>query len=145
MQVNSYTIRKEITEIWPNLEYIWLWDNVFWKPKFEEIRNALENSKIPQMNFINLFWDCDNFALQFLAEYRLNKYLEWERGELPEEEKFPTAIGFIFGNLFRGRPILHAANIALCQEGIYIIDSTPAENRIWKADKKNDNLLFVFM
>jgi hypothetical protein len=145
MLYTSNDIRADINKIWSGLDYIWLWDNRFLKPPVEEMKTALETSTIPQMNFIDLFWDCDNFALQFLAEYRMNRYLAWKQGQIKKDEMFPKSVGFAFGNMFRGRPILHAANIAVCQEGVYIIDSTPSENRIWKADKKNDNLLFVFM
>ena len=145
MRVTSTKIRNLINGIWRDLEYIWLWDNTYWMPRAELLPSLLENSNVPKMEFIDLFNDCDNFALQFLAESRRKRYFQWSRGNLPDEERFPISIGFGFGDEFRGQQKLHAVNVCVCPEGIHIIDTTPGENRVWKADKANDNLLFVFM
>lgn len=145
MKVRSSEIRQKLNDIWPDLEYIWLWDNTFWMPKSSVLQPLLDQSKIPKMEFVNSFNDCDNFALQFLAESRRKRYMQWKQGNLPEDSKFPISIGFAFGNMFRGQSKLHAVNVCVCPDGVYIIDTIPSENRLWKADKANDNILFVFM
>jgi len=146
MKITSKEIRDKFQETWPNLEYVWLWDTVYWTPNIDAVEDAMRVSKVPTMDFINEFNDCDNFALQFLAECRRKRYFQWKEGKLPEDQKFSMAIGYIFGDMFRGIGKVHAANIVLDSEGdIYILDLTPGENRMWRAKPENDNVLFVFM
>jgi hypothetical protein len=146
MKIKSDEIRDQFQKVWPELEYIWLWDTTYWTPKIDVVRDALKSSNVPTMDFIDEFNDCDNFALQFLAECRRKRYFQWKDGNLPEEEKYSMTIGFIFGDMFRGIRKSHAANIVLDKEShLYILDATPGENRIWMATPENDNVLFVFM
>jgi len=146
MKITSKEIREKLQSVWPDLEEVWLWDTTYWTPNPEAVEDARRASKVPTMDFINEFNDCDNFALQFLAECRRKRYFQWKEGNLPEDQKFTMTIGYIFGDQFRGVGKVHAANIALCNDGdFYILDLTPQENRMWKVDPKNDNPLFVFM
>ena len=146
MKITSQEIRELLTKTWPNLEYIWLWDNTYWRVAPDTVTAALTASNVPSMDFDDRINDCDDYGLQFLAECRRKRYFQWKQGNLPEDQKFPVAIGFVFGDMFRGIGKLHVANIALCSDdNIYMVDATPMENRIWKADPQNDNVLFVFM
>ena len=139
-------IRYELNNIWPNLKFIWLLDKVFWKLPLGQLEKLLAKSRIPEMEFIPLFNDCDDFALQFMVEVRRKRYFARMKGILPEEQRdYPVSIGFASGSQFRGISKYHAANICICQEGIYMLDATPYENRIWKADPKNDSIFFVFI
>jgi hypothetical protein len=55
-------------------------------------------------------------------------------------------IAYVYGDMFRGVGKLHAANAVLCNDNeIYMVDVTPMEKRMWKADPKNDNIQFLFM
>lgn len=146
MKVTSQEIRDAITKLWPNLEYIWLWDNVFWKVSPDAARAALKASNVPSMDFVDRFNDCDDFSLQFHAECRRKRYFQWKNGNLPDDQKFPIAEGEAFGDMFRGISKIHKANLILCNDDkIYIIDATPMEKRMWEADPVNDNILFVSM
>jgi hypothetical protein len=146
MKITSKEIRDKLQETWPQLEYIWLWDTTYWTPNIDAVEDALKVSNVPTMDFIDEFNDCDNFALQFLAECRRKRYFQWKEGNLPEEQRYSMTIGFVFMDQVRGMEMLHAANLVLDKEGdIYILDSTPQEKRMWIADPKNDNVLFVFM
>ena len=146
MKITSQEIRTKLQTVWPDLEYIWLWDTTYWTPTVQALQTALDNSNCPKMQFIDEFNDCDNYALQFLAEARRKRYLQWIKGDLVVEQRWSVSLGFVFGNQFRGVGKLHAANLCLCEDGeFYVVDSTPQENRLWKADKENDNILFVFM
>lgn len=146
MKITSQEIRDKMQAMWPGLEYIWLWDTTYWAPNIEAVESALEASKVPTMDFIDEFNDCDNFALQFLAECRRKRYFQWKEGNLPIEQRHSMAIGYVFGDMFRGISKVHAANVVLDKEGdIYILDATPAENRMWRAKAENDNVMFVFM
>jgi hypothetical protein len=146
MKITSQEIRDKLQAMWPGLEYIWLWDTTYWTPNIEAVELALEQSKVPTMDFIDEFNDCDNFALQFLAECRRKRYFQWKDGNLPLEQRYSVTVGYVFGDQFRGMGKLHAANLVVDKEGdVYILDATPGEKRMWKADPENDNVLFVFM
>ena len=89
--------------------------------------------------------DCDDYALQFVAEVRRKRYFQWTQGNLPEESRYQLTVGRVFGDMFRGIGKIHMANIFLCDEGVYMLDATPGENRIWQASQDQDNLIFVDM
>jgi hypothetical protein len=145
MQITAQGIRDKLNAMWPDLEYIWLWDATYWQVDSDTARTALASSNVSKMEFHDNFNDCDDFALQFLAECRRKRYNQYMAGNLPEEEKFSIAVGFAFGDMTRGISRLHCVNIFLCKDGIWLVDATPGEKRIWEAKPENDNLLFVFM
>jgi hypothetical protein len=145
MKITADEIRAKVTSIWPDLEYIWLWDKAFWMPPLGAVEGALKTSNVPTMQFIESFCDCDDFALQFVAEVRRKRYMQWASGKLPQDHQFPISIGRAFGDMFRGISKVHMANICLCQEGVYMLDATPGERRIWEAKPENDNLIYVDM
>ena len=35
--------------------------------------------------------------------------------------------------------------LAVCEDGLFFVDATPQENRMWRADPRTDNVLFFFM
>ena len=146
MKITSGEIRSRFNQVWPELEYIWLWDTTYWTPNKDAVEDAMKVSRVSTMDFIDEFNDCDNFALQFLAECRRKRYLQWKNEDLPLEQRYSMTIGYVFGDMFRGVGKLHVANIVLCNDNeIYVVDTTPMEKRMWKADPKNDNILFLFM
>ena len=145
MKVSSRVIRQTLNDVWPTMHYVWLWDNTYWMSTEVVLDRLLKASKVPEMQFMALFNDCDNYALQFLAETRRKRYISYTRGTLPEEQKYPISVGFAFGNMFRGISKPHAANVGVCEDGVYIVDAMQGENRMWKATPENDNMLFIFM
>lgn len=146
MKITSKEIRDKLNTIWPDLEYIWLWDTTYWAPNPDAIDMARQKSNLHTMEFVDEFNDCDNFARQFSAECRRKRYFQWKAGNLPDEQRHQLAIGDIFGDQFRGIGKIHMANVAICNDDeVYIIDLTPSENRMWKVDPKNDNALFISM
>ena len=145
MIITPDQVREKVSDLWPDLEYVWLWDKEFWKSPLATIEEALKNSNVPNTQFVDGFWDCDDYALQFMAEVRRKRYFQWVNGKLPEDSRYPIAIGFAFGNMFRGISKVHAVNLCLCQEGVYLLDATPGERRIWEASSKQDNLIYLSM
>lgn len=146
MKITSQEIRDKLNKMWPNLEYIFLWDQTYWMVSPDAARAALKASSVPTMDFITEFNDCDDFSLQFHAECRRKRYFQYKAGNLPEQQRFPIAEGEAFGDMWRGISKVHKANVILCSDNkIYMIDATPMENRIWEADPANDNILFVSM
>jgi hypothetical protein len=145
MQITAQEIRNKLNAVWPNLEYIWIWDATYWMVESSTVQAALDASNVPKMEFHDNFNDCDDFTLQFLAEGRRKRYNQYMAGNLPENERFSIAMGFAFGDMTRGIDRLHCVNLFVCRDGIWLVDSTPNEKRIWEAKPENDNLLFVFM
>lgn len=146
MKISSNKIREKLINIWPDLEYnCILMDNTFWMPSVSVIDPLLKSSNVPKMEVVPLFNDCDNFALQFQAEVRRKRYLAWTAGNIAEDQVYPISIGIVLGDMFRGISKSHAANLMICQEGIYIIDTMPDENRYWEVTKENDNIRFILM
>lgn len=149
MIVKSKFLREEIIKVWPNLkpQNIIPWDPVYWLISEETIGSLIEKSNVPEMDFIPNINDCDNFALQFQAEVRRKRYLAYktaqEGGEVPEELRYPVAIAISHGTMWRGMSKNHVANLFVCQEGVYLADTTPMEKRYWKATAENDNILTV--
>ena len=143
MKVSADVIKKELQAIWPNLEYIWLWDTIYWKGTVAQVERLMENSKVKTMEFIPEFNDCDDYALQFQAEVRRIRYFAWKEGRLPEEQRLPFAILFAAGTMFRGISKNHVTDLVLLQEGVHIVDMTPGEQRMWLATREQDDLYFV--
>ena len=145
MELTSRQVRNKFKKMWPDLEYIWLFDRKTWLClSLDEVKKALAASKIPSMQWIDEFNDCDDFALQFLAETRRKQYFAYKAGTIARDSRIPIAMFLGFGNKFRGINILHMLNIAICDDGeIYIVDATPSANRIWKADAYNNNVLYI--
>ena len=145
MIVDTKYIRKELLKVWPKrmVADIIFWDQKYWLIPEAQIDQVLKKSSVPDMQFIREFNDCDNFALQLQAETRRKRYLSWKNGNLPEEERYPVAMAIAWGDMWRGQSKNHVGNIFVCQEGIYIADSTPMEKRYWKATTEKDNMLKI--
>ena len=144
-KVNSNYIREQLTLVWPDLDMVILLDSNFVVPKVSDIEKMFKASKIREMQFIPEFNDCDNFALYFLAEVRKNCYDMLMSREISPEDMFPWTISLAVCNVTRDIDIIHAVNLALCEEGIYMFDITPESDRFWKASAKSDNPFILFM
>jgi len=145
MKLSSRDVRKKFRDLWPDLEYIWLFDRKDWLClPLGEVEKMLAASRVPKMEWIDEFNDCDDFALQFLAESRRKQYFAYMKGSIARDSRIPMALFLAFGNQFRGIDTLHMANMAICDDGnIYMVDATPDANRIWRADAYNDNVLYI--
>jgi len=142
IRVPSAYVREEIAKLWPDLDMAVLLDRVFIIPDLQEPVDYFKESKIRDMQFIDEFNDCDDFAEFFKVEVKLKRYAKFEKGELTGEELAPWVLGRAAGNLFRGASMDHVVNLCLTKEGFYIFDLTPDSDRYWKAESGNDNILF---
>lgn len=149
MIVDTKYLREEIIKIWPNLkpQDIIPWDPIYYLISEKTVGDLIKKSDVSEMDFIPDFNDCDNFALQFQAEVRRKRYFAYkkaqEMGEIPEELRYPVAMAIAWGTMWRGINKNHVANLFVCDEGIYLSDLTPMENRHWKANPNNDRILRV--
>ena len=138
-KVTAKEIKRHLQDKWKPLKYIWAWDPHFELVPVSVLEEDVETSKVPEMEFIDYFNDCDDFARYFLAEVRMKKYER--RHEL--EELVPDAIGTVFllgDGLFMPD---HKANIAIAEGWVsYILDMTDRSMRL--ADN-SDDVRFVDM
>ena len=143
MRVLSKEIRQEFKAVWPGLEYVWIFDQDWWKPSLEQIERLMERSRTKEMKFIPSFNDCDNFALQFMAEVHRIRYFAHMEDAFPDEQLAQASIFTCAGTIFRGIAKNHVCNVACLREGIYMIDTSPGEQRAWKAADGQDDIYFV--
>jgi hypothetical protein len=133
---------KDFMALWPDMEEPWIYDKgLFYCPSENVIRRALEASSVPTMEIIDEFNDCDDIALQFIAEFRRKQYFAWKAGNLPKEFRYPSATGIVFGDKFRGVEGPHQVCAVDGEEDVFIVDAYPNIKRVWKADPANDNVI----
>ena len=145
MIISNKEVRKKFKALWFGLEYIWLFDKSGWScPTLDQVKEALATSKVPGMDWVDEFNDCDDFALHFLSEFKRKRYFSYKVGNIPKEDLFPSAIFNVFGDRFRGKDSIHMLNAVICSDGyIYMVDATPYSKAVWKATSFGDNVLFV--
>lgn len=139
MKITARQVKRLLQDRWKQLKYVWTWDPCFQLAKVEDLRDYITTSKVPDMEFIDYFNDCDDFANYFLSEIRMKRYIK--RDEL--EELIPEAIGRVF--LLGDNIVMpdHKANIAIAEEfEVYILDATDRSMRL--ADD-SDDIRFVDM
>ena len=150
--MNAIQARNRLKEIWSQLRHIWPWDRQYVEltPEMlqamsDKIRHAkivfADDEEIVFGDLYNLgdFWDCDDFACG--AEF-LMKLLHKIHSEKEGSERLPIAYGQARGSQFRGRPGLHALNIALTTDGVWFNDHDDG-GRTWKADSENDSIFYA--
>ena len=143
MIVDPKYIREQLIKTWPRTDCrrVTLWRQGYWLISEEEIGWLIGKSDIKNMEFVPGFNDVDNFSLQFQAEVRHKRYLDWEKGHLTEEQQHPIAMAIVRGNLWQGINKGYVANLFVCLEGVFLADIM--EGTYWKADTNNDRMLDI--
>ena len=139
----SKTIRKNIAEIWPDLQFIVLSDPQWKVPQITDVAKFLINAKTPERQFVPNLFACEEYAVSLLAEVRQHHVQQALVEGWPEKEQRNWPLGIVFGSMFQGQPREHWLNVCVCHEGVYIIEPQTAE--YWLATPANDNILFLFM
>ena len=135
-KISSDNIRGEIRKIWPFVSFIWLADEIYLSPSFDEVNDFLAQSTLDKQEFIEHSKDCDDFALQLHAEAK-NYFLE------KDDLKYPLAFGECFATKWFGKVLKHNGNISICEDGIYLIE--PQADLIRHGNATDDNILIVKM
>ena len=97
MKKTNQEIRRLLKTIWPKLRHLWLVDPEYWIPTIEELKGALAQSKVDQMQYRNVIADCDDFSLQLHADIKRMRITKVEFQEIPPEEWYPWAFGEVMG------------------------------------------------
>lgn len=124
MVITVDDIRNRLHTIWPNLDQIWCFDPEYDCPQIGDVRELIQLYTIDMPAHRKDL--CNYTALQFHA-YAAHAN-NW-------------AIGEAFGNKINGWSILHNLNIAVCQDGVYLIDVRAISIRL--AESYKDNILFA--
>lgn len=146
MKITRDEVEAEFRSLWPDIEYIWLWDKGYWKGTKDQVERLMEKSRLKDVQFVPEFFDCDDFAAQFKEEVRRTRYYAWKDGLFGDDPPVPYAVFFAGGDMFRGVGEVHAVNLLLLRDpepGVWIVDMTPQERIIWKANPQTDNVYFI--
>lgn len=115
---------KEIIQrlqlLWPDLKYIWCFDQEYICPSLSEVSEFLDK------NWIHSNGDCDDWALQLHA--KVKRYANWSFGE-------------VFADKVNSWSVLHNLNIGVFQEGIFLIDAKA--HTIRQAHETNDHIIYA--
>ena len=140
-KLSDKKLRKLISDQCPEVRFIWLTDRECILPPIADVGEKVHSSQVARMKFIGDLQDCDDFALQFHAELKRIRGAEAEAGQLPKEQWKSWAVGECFGIKFNGVAGSHNLNMAVCEEGVYLIE--PQTKEVWKTDPNKDTILLV--
>ena len=141
MIITSTTLRNRIKELW-NIRDIWLLDPKYFLLDSSIVERIIKDLSNKKMKFTDNVWDCDNYSRLLDAEFKKYQYI-CAKCSRPDKLNFTWAFGVCMGQRFNGNDINHSVNIALCKQGVYLIE--PQTDKIWKADPDRDKLYFIMM
>ena len=113
-------LRASALAQFPNV-YIILRENEYHVPKIDEVQKLMKETFIEQYQYVVDKFDCDDFALIFDAFCKQQKYFD--------NKPKPDAIGQVYGIFPDFSPEFHARNIALCEDGWWLLEAQTDETR----------------
>jgi hypothetical protein len=128
MKMSGDKIRETLRVIFPRLiegERPWVFDPIKDCPKLSELESVIRETSVETMKL----QDCDNYALQLHAAVDV-RHQTWAFGEI---------VGHVYG-MFPG---IHAMNVCICEDGVYLIE--PKTDEIRPASKEILDAFFVRM
>ena len=141
MVKTSKEIRSTSNKIW-DIKNIWLFDPNYFLLDIDVVSKIIKVLSNKKLKFINNAWDCDNYSLLLNAEFKKYQYdiISCSR---KDKVNYTWAFGQCLGRKFQGINMNHAINIAVCKQGVFLID--PQNDDIWRASKSKDDLYFIMM
>ena len=141
MRITSRELKSIFRETWPKLgHYQIMLDPFFELPTFDEIKRYFDESKVHEFEFIDYFFDCDDFAFAFIHEVKMKRY---EARESLPKPLLRLALGAAFtpgDNLVVPDHMLNLCRTA--DRGSYMIDLTDKTMR--PAERSDDVRLTIF-
>ena len=134
----SKQIRKTITNLWP-IRDIWLVDPKYFLLDIDVVDQIIKELSNKKLEFIDNVWDCDNYSLLLNAEFKKYQY-DCLTCSGYTKVNYTWAFGQCLAKKVKGIDTNHAINIAVCKQGVYLIE--PQNDDIWKVDKNKDELYF---
>ena len=141
MKVSASSLRKEIRSIWPGVQFIWMPDKFYIKPKIEEIKELLSLSEVAKMRFDGELVDCDDYSLllnAFMKKYRID-----HSEKLTGFNSFHWSFGEAFGTKVNRVETHHTLNLCIAVEGMFLVE--PQTYEVREASNNNDSILIVKM
>ena len=126
--ISADNVISQLKGIWPGLKEIWCFDNEYGIMTFSDLKGWISTRWLDISSIKANNPDCDDYALQQHAIVKREMNL---------------AFGEAFGTKFEGVNVYHSLNIAVCDEGPFLID--PKKRKIWKPSATMDNILWVRM
>ena len=139
MIIQRRQLVAEIQSVWPGLVdglpkpmNLAVPDGQYWCPSRHHLNEVFSTQWRGKARYIREAWDCDDYALQFLATARLYVAgLVWA-GLLDGAAARPWAVGECWGTRLRGRDTGHAINIVrLSDGGLWLLEPQQQEFAPW--------------
>jgi len=129
----SNRVLDKLLETWPDLNpgRLWKADAKYVMPTRKNLEKAIFKSPVSGYEYVSEIEDCDDFAILLHADIIRNRYDEYKKGEIPENNQYPWAFGQIW---YRSSIGMHAINLCItCDDSILFIE--PQTRKIWKPKK----------
>lgn len=132
--VSYKEIKSRVQKLWPDCKNIWLSDNEYYYPVFDQVNVAIAADHTERLSFRNYLFDCDDYALQLSAS--ISKYV----GQYLTPPA-PWPFGQITGRKFNGKKDSHTCCICVLEERVLLIE--PQTDFIWDASTDRDDPYFI--
>ena len=141
IKISNKELREQLKTM--GVQFSWLTEKVFISPKLEEIKAILQEASVAALKFIPNIQECDDFALHLHSKIKRIRGDWAATGKILAPEAFNWAFGECFGIKFNGITKSHNVNIAVCEEGIFLLE--PQTNETWQFNQNQDTILIVRM
>ena len=152
MIITSELLRQKYKEVSTYILYpIGTLDKRYVIPTVEQWELCHQHcDRYKRMVFSEEISDCDNFALQYYADFTWN-WMNWTKGDTFAEDShnivrkfyYQAAIGIATGLMFRGHKGSHTVTCTYREDGFIIFD--PLNKELYELDPKQDIIIKVEM
>jgi hypothetical protein len=128
--MTSAELRAEIKQVFPALRHMWLLDPEYQVPALADLttRAAL---CWPADEYRAQVFECEEFSMAFIVAMR--------RKEVEAGQGANWPLFLALADKLNGSEYNHVVTVALCEEGVFIIDAQAKEIR----PSHNDNIYFL--
>lgn len=129
--MTSREVRAELKKQFPSLRHSWLTDPNYQAPSFDALIRRVE-MLWPSDEYKSTVNECEEFALYLMADVR--------KEDFDQAANWP--FGLCFAKQLNGQKTFHVLNIAVCKDGVFLVDPTTQHTR--KANA-GDKIFFLLM
>lgn len=110
-------IRKELKQIWRDLQFVWP-TNPNWTPMLDEmLPRVIEHCSVRHMVNIPHIWECENYTYRWMTNVEVFFYELHESGEYRPECRSPVGACMGFSSDIFGNAGTHAMNLIRLESG----------------------------
>ena len=141
MITSAETIRSIIRGELPDVQFIWMQDGNYIRPKMEEVVAAAIKSGVNHLRFNGELMDCDDYALLLNASIKRTRI---DLGDsLSADGSYHWSFGEAFGIKFNGLEEDHTLCVCVAEEGVFLLE--PQTYDYWSPRPGKDSVLIIKM